>query len=72
MNEVCILTPRMTPNQIKSIPRCSAAGPSKGMTMKASSKKSRKKASTKTNALTKIRKPNWPPGSDVSRFSTQM
>ncbi len=42
------------------------------MTMKASSKKSRKKASTKTKALTKIRKPIWPPGSDVNKFSTQM
>ena len=66
-----MLTPRITPNQIRSMPRCSAAGPSSGMTMKASSKKSRKKASTNTKALTKIRKPIWPPGSEVSRCSTQ-
>ena len=67
-----MLTPRMTPNQIRSMPSFSAAGPSSGMTMKASSKKSRKNASTNTKALTKIRKPIWPPGSDVSRCSTQM
>ena len=67
-----MFTPSITPNQIRSMPRCSAAGPSSGMTMKASSKKSRKKARTKTKALTKIRKPTCPPGSDVSRSSTQM
>ena len=35
--------------------------------MKASSKKSRKKASTNTKALTKIRKPICPPGSEVEQ-----
>ena len=38
--------------------------------MKASSKKSRKKASTKIRMLTTIRKPSWPPGRPVSRCST--
>src|ERR1043166_622686 len=64
MNEVGMLTPRITPNQIRSMPRCSAAGPSSGMTMKASSKKSRKNASTNTKALTKTKKPNSLPGGE--------
>ena len=54
--------------------RCRASPPpgrSSGTMMKASSKKSRKKASTKTIALTTIRKPIWPPGRLVSRLSTQ-
>ena len=59
-----MLTPRITPNQIRSMPSLSAAGPSSGTTMKASSKKSRKNASRKTRMLTTIRKPTWPPGSD--------
>ena len=59
-----MFTPSITPNQIRSMPSRSAAGPSSGMTMKAISKKSRKKASTKTKMLTKIRKPSWPPGID--------
>ena len=46
-----MLTPRITPNQIRSMPSFSAAGPSSGMTMKASSKKSRKKASTNTKRV---------------------
>ena len=37
--------------------------------MKAISKKSKKKARTKTNRLTTIRKPTTPPGSEVSRCS---
>ena len=49
-----MLTPRITPNQIRSMPSFSAAGPSSGMMMKASSKKSRKNARMKTSALTKI------------------
>ena len=57
-----MLTPSSTPNQIRSMPSLSATGPSSGTTMKASSKKSRKKASTKTRMLTTIRKPSWPPG----------
>ena len=43
-----MLTPRITPNQTRSMPSFSATGASSGTTMKASSKKSRKKASTKT------------------------
>ena len=46
-----MLTPRITPNQIRSMPSFSAAGPSSGMMMKASSKKSRKKARTKTKRV---------------------
>ena len=71
MNAVCMLTPSRTPNQIRSMPRCSATGPTSGTMMKAISKKSRKKARTKTRTLTTIRKPSWPPGSPVSRFSIQ-
>src|SRR6266508_719315 len=37
MNDVCMLTPRITPNQIRSMPSFSATGPSSGMMMKASS-----------------------------------
>ena len=70
MNDVCMLTPRITPNQIRSMPSFSATGPSSGMMMKASSKKSRKKARTKTSALTKMRKPIWPPGREINRCST--
>ena len=57
MKLVCMLAPSSTPNQIKLMPSASAAGASSGTTMKAISKKSRKKASTKTKRLTKIRKP---------------
>ena len=57
-----MFTPSITPNQIRSMPSFSAAGPSSGMTMKAISKKSRKNASKKTNTLTKMRKPSCPPG----------
>jgi len=38
MNEVCILAPRRTPNQIKSIPSFSATGASSGMMMNAIAK----------------------------------
>ncbi|MCY1553865.1 hypothetical protein D9M68_903910 [compost metagenome] len=66
-----MFTPRMTPNQIRSMPSFSAAGPSSGTMMKASSKKSRKKASRKTITLMTIRKPVAPPGRPTSRCSTQ-
>ena len=62
MKLVCMLMPSSTPNQIRSMPSASAGPASSGTMMKASSKKSRKKASTKTTALTTIRKPTWPPG----------
>ncbi len=42
-----MLMPSSTPNQMRSMPSAAAAGPTSGTTMKASSKKSRKKASTK-------------------------
>src|SRR3546814_12940714 len=71
MNDVCMLTLSSTPNQIRSMPIFSATGASSGTTMKASSKKSRKKASTKTRMLTTIRKRVSPPGTLVSRCSTQ-
>ena len=70
MNDVCMLTASSTPNQIRSMPIFSATGPNSGTMMKASSKKSRKKASTKVSTLTTIRKPHWPPGTEVSRCST--
>ncbi|MNN40756.1 hypothetical protein D3C81_1548420 [compost metagenome] len=49
----------------------SATGPTSGTRMNASSKKSRKNASRKNSTFTAIRKPVWPPGSAVSRCSTQ-
>ena len=69
MNEVCMLTQSRTPNQTRSMPSLLATGASSGMMMKAISKKSRKKAITKMNALAKMRKPSCPPGSEVSRCS---
>ena len=71
MNDVCILTPSSTPNQIRSIPSLSATGPTSGMTMNDSSKKSRKNARKKIRMLTTIRKPSWPPGSPLNKCSTQ-
>ena len=71
MNDVCMLTPRITPNQIRSMPRRSAGEARSGMTMKAISKKSRKKARKNTKILTKARKPICPPGSDTNISSTQ-
>jgi len=59
-----------TPNHTRSMPSFSATGPISGMTMKESSKKSRKNARTKIRILTTIRKPSWPPGRLVSRCST--
>ena len=67
-----MLTPRITPNQIRSMPSRSAAGPSSGITMKAISKKSRKNASKNTKTLTKIRNPICPPGSETSSSSTHL
>ena len=61
-----------TPNHTRSMPSLSATGAISGMMMKASSKKSRKKARTKIRMLTTIRKPSWPPGRLVSRCSTQI
>ena len=57
MKLVCMFAPSSTPNQIRSMPSFSAAGASRGMMMKAISKKSRKNARMNTNTLTKIRKP---------------
>ncbi|MNW01772.1 hypothetical protein D3C71_1974570 [compost metagenome] len=71
MKLVCMLMPRSTPNQMRSMPSLSAAGASSGTMMKASSKKSRKNARKKTSRLTAIRKPVSPPGIAVSRCSTQ-
>jgi len=62
MNEVGMLMPGGTPNPIRSIPSFSAGRARSGTTMKASSKKSRKKASTKTIRLTTTRNPICPPG----------
>ena len=67
-----MLTASSTPNQTRSMPSFSATGPISGMMMNASSKKSRKKASTNTRMLTTIRKPSWPPGRPVSRCSTHL
>ena len=67
-----MFTASSTPNQTRSMPSLSATGPSSGTTMKDSSKKSRKNASTKTRMFTTIRKPSWPPGRLVSRCSTQI
>src|SRR3569832_896288 len=71
MNDVCMFTPKSTPNQIRSTPSFSATGPISGTTMKDSSKKSRKNARKKISRFTTIRKPIWPPGSEVRRCSTQ-
>ncbi len=71
MKLVCMLTQISTPNQIRSMPRAEATGASIGMTMKAISKKSRKKARTKMKMLTKIRKPTGPPGMPESMCSIQ-
>ena len=62
----------MTPNHTRSIPSNEAAGASSGMMMKAISKKSRKKPSTKIAKLATSRRPIFPPGRLVSRFSIQM
>ncbi len=62
MKLVCMLTQISTPNQIRSMPSAKATGASIGMTMKAISKKSRKKARTKMKMLTKIRKPTGAAG----------
>src|SRR6476620_7530173 len=70
MKEVCMFTPSSTPNQIRSMPSLSATGPTSGTRMKASSKKSRKKASTKNMRFTTSRKPVVPPGSEVNRCSS--
>ncbi|OIQ72520.1 hypothetical protein GALL_458560 [mine drainage metagenome] len=72
MKLVCMFTPRITPNQIRSIPSFSAAGAIRGTMMNANSKKSRKNANTKTKSDDTIRKPSWPPGNEVSRCSTQI
>ncbi len=66
-----MLTASRIPNQTRSMPSLSATGASSGTMMNESSKKSRKKARTKTSRLTTIRKPAWPPGSPSSRCSTQ-
>jgi hypothetical protein len=58
MNEVCMLMPSSTPNQIRSMPSLSATGASSGTTMNDSSKKSRKKARKKIMMFTTIRKPS--------------
>ena len=72
MKDVSMLMLSRMPNQTRSMPSFSATGPSNGMMMNASSKKSRKNASTNTSTLTMMRKPSWPPGREVSRCSTQM
>ena len=71
MNDVCMFTASSTPNHTRSMPIFSATGPTSGTMMKASSKKSRKKASRNTRMFTTIRKPSCPPGRPVSRCSTQ-
>ena len=63
--------PIITPNQTRSMPSRAAAGASSGMMMKAISKKSRKKPSTKIARLATISRPMRPPGSVVSRCSIQ-
>jgi len=67
-----MFTASSTPNHTGSMPSLMATGPSSGTTMKASSKKSRKNASTKIRMLTTIRKPTGPPGSPPSRCSTHL
>ena len=57
MNEVCMLIPSRTPNQIRLIPSLLATGTSSGTMMNDSSKKSRKKARKRPGRLTVIRKP---------------
>jgi len=52
--------------------RATAGAISKGTMMKASSKKSRKKASRNTSTETMIRKPVCPPGRPISRCSTHL
>src|SRR3569833_88984 len=71
MKAVCMLTASITPNQIGSMPSLVALGPTSGTTMKAISKKSRKKDSTNTSRLTATRKPSTPPGSWLNKCSTQ-
>src|SRR6267142_2728267 len=79
MNEVCILTQSMTPNQISA-----ACEPTIGVSifcvvaaiigrmMNAISKKSRKNARKKIKRLIKIRNPQGPPGRDDSMFSSHL
>src|SRR5215467_2450316 len=78
MNDVCMLTHRITPNQIRaaSAPTIGAStlaatGGIIGTMMKAISKKSRKNARKKMKRLMKARKPQAPPGSEVSMCSSQ-
>ena len=55
-----MFTPDETPNQIRSIPRCSAAGVSIGIMMKAISKKSRKNASHENEGVDKDQETDLP------------
>ena len=71
MKLVCMTTHSSTPNQTRSMFSLAATGARMGTRMKAISKKSRKNASTKMNVATNSRKPICPPGSAVSRCSTQ-
>ena len=73
-----MLTHRITPNHMSAAfsPTTGAStfcatGASIGTMMKAISKKSRKNARKNTNRLTTSRKPQAPPGSEVSMCSTQ-
>src|SRR6516162_4860670 len=73
-----MLTQSMTPNQISAGPSPTtgprtfcAIGAIIGRMMKAISKKSRKNARKKMKRLMKIRKPQTPPGSEVSMCSSQ-
>ena len=72
-----MLTQSMTPNQISAasapttgVSTFCAIGATIGRMMKAISKKSRKNARKKMKTLMKIRKPQTPPGSDVSMCSS--
>ena len=67
-----MFTASSTPNHTRSMPSFSATGAINGTTMKLSSKKSRKNASTKTSRFTTIKKPSWPPGRPVSKCSTHL
>jgi hypothetical protein len=62
MNDVCMFTPSSTPNQMRSMPSLSATGPMSGITMKDSSKKSRKNASRKMMMLTDDQEAQLPAG----------
>ena len=67
-----MLTPSITPNQIRSMPSFSAAGAEQRHDDEGELEEVEEEGQDEDQALTTIRKPISPPGSEVSRCSTQM